>query len=438
MPHNILLIRCRESVDPDIFRMVESQLRELAGETVRCETLNLISLNYRRESYLKKIFDRDRVRFAKEILRAKKPDVLVSGNDVAISATFIKVCNLLKVPSVVIQHGVPDERRPVIFDFLRWRRHILWRIVSLMANLHSISRLTLYMGWRTRVLDWGSGGATKYVVMGDYSKRFLISEGVQRHKIVVTGYPLFDLVHEQIAALDRQAILEKLGLKGDRKVILYTSQCRVEDGVWHPRLRKILARTIIDSARRLGAQLVIKVHPREEAGDYERLSKSYEGVRVVEHFNLHELLLASDVVVNVNSSAGLWALAYGKPLISAICFPATDYNVCKGASFEVNKLEDMPRALELVLENQDFKSTPSEETEQFLRDRVYKLDGCASRRIARLIISLAQKSTNRDGLRMKEWILTSDSQQSNPAANLTIGSDMTEETGSTHEEAAGR
>lgn len=211
----VLFIRCRESVEPDIFRLVEEQLKELAGKNVECETLDVISLNYLQGSYLKNIFDKEIVRYVEKVVRKKKPDIIVSGNDVAISAAFIKICNLLGISSLVIQHGILTKRENRdIMDFLRWSNYLPWRIVSSIANMPTISKLTLSMGWRTRVLDWGTGKATKYAVMSNNQKRLLISQGVQPRKIVVTGYPPFDLVPKRISSFDRRATCKELRDRG--------------------------------------------------------------------------------------------------------------------------------------------------------------------------------------------------------------------------------
>ena len=390
--YKVLFVRCSKSFDPNIFLLVEQELKK--KHNVTCELIDLTPF-FKELSYFEKILDRETTCFAKKIIRERKPDIIVSGNDVAIGATLIKVCNLLGVPSLVIQHGILTERKTRdIMDFLRWRKYLLWRIVSSIVNLPAFSRLTLSMGWRTRVLDWGMGGATKYAVMGNYQKRRFILQGVPPHKIVVTGYSLFDLVPKRIAIFDRRTTFKKLGINEDQHLVLFTTQCFVEDGVWSPKQRRLLAKTVIDSAKNMGLQLIIKVHPREDTRDYKRLSKSSKEVTVLKDFDLHELLLASDVVVTVSSTTGIWALVYGKPLVTITCFRTTRCNFYKGVSFEVDGLEDMPKMLERVLKKQDVRRSLSEKRELFVRDHAYKMDAHASRRIARVILSLVERDAN--------------------------------------------
>jgi hypothetical protein len=371
--------------------MIEKQLRDLAGERVECEILDLIPLNYKRTSYLE-LFDRERVHYAQEIVRKKKPNVLVSGNDVAISATIIKACNLLRVPSLVIQHGILTEKKTRdVLDSLRWRNYLPWRVVSSMSKLSMISKFTLSMGWRTRTLEWGLGGATKYAVMGEFYKRLLVSHGVPPHKVVITGYPLFDLVPNRISIYDEQATFEKIGLEKDKGLVLFTAQAFVEDGVWPASYRRFLVRSIIDSVERLGLQLIIKVHPRENIEEYEKLSGCTKStVMVLKHYDLHELLLASDVVITVSSTTGLWSLVYNKPLIVVTCFPVPYYNIFEEVGLRVDRMEDLTKVLEQVFEDQNIKSVLSKKREIFLREHAYKLDGQASRRIAKLILKMVE------------------------------------------------
>lgn len=148
-----------------------------------------------------------------------------------------------------------------------------------------------------------------------------------------------------------------------------------------------MTKTVIDSTKNLSLQLIIKVHPREDAKDYERLSKYYKEVVVTRDFNLHELLLISDVVITVSSTTGLWALVYGKPLAIVTCFPTDSYNVYEGVSYEINRLENLYETLISILK-QDVKSSFPEKIKLFLQD--YRLDGCASKRIAKEILDLVK------------------------------------------------
>lgn len=388
----MLFIRCRESVALDIFNLVEAQLKDLSGDSVKCEIIDLIPLNYTLTSYHKHIFDKEGVCYAEKVLRTMRPDVVVSGNDVAISATFIKVCNLFGIPSVVIQHGILAERKNrSILSFLQIKNYLPWRIISSIANIPVISKCTLYIGWRTRVLDWGLGGATKYSVMGDYQKRRLISQGVSPNRIVVTGYPLFDMVPTRMATFDRKTTFNKLGINEDNYLVLFLSQCFVEDGVWNPKQRTSLTQAVIESTKKIGLQLIIKVHPRESIKDYENLSESSEKVIVLKNFDLHELLLACDVAVTVSSTTAFWALAYEKPLITVTCFPSMHENIFETVSFNVKSLADLPKTLEMVVEKNYDRQSFLEKKKMFVQNYSYKLDARASKRIAKVILSLVKK-----------------------------------------------
>ena len=390
--YKILFIRCKESVEPDIFKLITEQINKIAAGEVRCETLNLIKLNYVQGSYFNNILDLKRMRYIKDVINQKKPDIIVSGNDIAISAGFIKVCNLKGIPSLVVQHGILADittSNPT-YNFL-YKNILLWKLVSIVSNMPAIAKATIFIGWRTRVLEWGMGGATKFVVMGSQSMNWLISNGMSRDRIIITGFPLFDLIPLRKACFNKQKTLEKLGLDKNKPIIVYATQAFVEDGFLNANQRKELAKAVIDSSVSAGIQMIIKVHPREDATDYENLSRLYKDVKVIKYFDLHELILLSDIVITLSSTAGLWALAYEKTLVTISCFPNLYTHFYNGATFEAQRLDDLPKILETILKEPNCGQDFAGKREMWLHNHAYKLDGHSSFRIAQAILAMLKQ-----------------------------------------------
>ena len=114
-------------------------------------------------------------------------------------------------------------------------------------------------------------------------------------------------------------------------------------------------------------------------------------VNLIRNSDLHELLEVSDAVVTVNSTAGLWALAHEKPLLVAKCFAPNMKNILEDMAININRMDELPAILSLFKNGNKPKEVISEKTKKILYEHIYRLDGKASERIARLIISLSRE-----------------------------------------------
>jgi UDP-N-acetylglucosamine 2-epimerase len=279
-------------------------------------------------------------------------------------------------------------------DFLRilqWRDYLLWRLLSSISNNPFVARLSVFSGWRIRVLDWGLGGADKIAVMGDFYKRLFVCRGIPSSKILVTGYPLLDEVPDKTSAFDKVSIYEKLNLKSNKKLAVLITQPFVEDGYWSSAAREKLIKSIIEVSECLDiVQFVIKLHPRESVYEYEKIvgNRMY----LFKEIDLHELLLASDVVLTVSSTVGLWALAYKKPLIILDYLSSGSDILYKDVAIVVNDSKDLPTVITNAISDSNNKTSLFSKNEQFLRDHIWRLDGKASSRIAELIYLMVSQA----------------------------------------------
>jgi hypothetical protein len=344
----------------------------------------------------KKLFDKERTRSAANLIRKHKPDILVVANDQGINATFIKICRLLQIPTLALQDGVLIEtKKGNFFRTLQWRDYLLWRLLSSISDSPVIARLLVFSGWRIRVLDWGLGGADKIAAMGDFYKRLFISRGVPSSRIIVTGYPLLDDVSEETSSFNKSVIYERLRLRSTQKLAVLVTQPFVEDGIWSSTVRERLVKTVTEAFKHLeNVQLLIKLHPREDMCTYEKIVGNQ--MPIFKDVNLHELLLASDVVLTVSSTVGLWALAYKKPLIILNFLSSGHSTLYREVAVMVNDPKELPTIVRTAISNSN-----ESKVKLFLLDHVSKLDGKASRRIAEQIIIMVSQ-TRGENLRANE------------------------------------
>jgi glycosyltransferase involved in cell wall biosynthesis len=371
-----------------LFLKVERELRNIANHALK---LDFTILNVKpwdvELAFLEKIFDRQRTKIVEELINKHKPDILIVANDMGINATFIKVCKLLRIPTIAIQDGVLSEKKERnVLGIFQSHSYLPWRILSLLSNNPFVARLLVFSGWRIRALNWGIGGADKIAAMGDFYKRVLVSRGISSSRIIVTGYPLLDDVSEKLSGFDRNLVFKKLGMKSTQKLAVLVTQPFVEDGVWDLMTRETLVKTVIETSKRLqNVHFVIKLHPREDLCPYEKIVGNQ--MPLLKNIDLHELLLASDAVLTVSSTVGLWALAYKKPLIILNFLSSENNDLYSDVAFMVND----PREFSTIMKNAI--NNPSERNaEAFILDHISKLDGQASRRVAEQIFAMIRQT----------------------------------------------
>jgi len=325
-----------------------------------------------------------------------KPDIIVVANDQGINATFIAIGRLRKIPTLAIQDGILSHTkvRGAIRRVMMWKKYLLWRVFSLLFHNPIILKFSVFFGWPARSMGWGSSGVDRIVVMGNHYKQVFISNGIRPSKIFVTGYPLLDDVLRHSSKFNAEELFEKMGLQRCKPLILLITQPFVEDGLWSRALRDLFVESVVNSVKHVNGQLVIKLHPRENLEVYKMmLANKHRGISIVvtKDFNLHELLLASDIVVTVSSTVGLWALAYRKPLLVMTCLLCTAENVLEDMAITVDNMHELPRTLERILQDEKLKANLLDKAWKTLNDHVYRLDGKASERIARLIFTIAKR-----------------------------------------------
>jgi hypothetical protein len=346
-------------------------------------------------SYFSSIFDKRTIDFAKEVIKKFGPHVIVVTRDTGPAPTFIKLGRMMKIPTLAIQSVLLTESPylgesvyKTILHFLKWKNYLLWRFLSRLSRISFAEKLTVFIGWRTRALDWGLGGADLYAVMGNYSKQLLVSRGISPQKIKVTGNPLFDEVHFR-SDFEKEKLRRRLRL-GKGNIILLATQPFVEDRSCSLSTQIMFVESVIDAAKQLRLQLVIKLHPREDVRKYDSVihQTKYDKVVFVENYDLHELIDISDVVITATSTTGLWALAHGKPLVSINFIQLPCFNIYKDIAINLNNLEKLPEVLKKVIGSGKAGSELMPINAEKVRNYIYMIDGLASRRVAQLIIDL--------------------------------------------------
>jgi capsular polysaccharide export protein len=120
--------------------------------------------------------------------------------------------------------------------------------------------------------------------------------------------------------LNTERVYSQLGIPDNKKIILFPAQVETDTNTilfspnYHGNADVIreLARIISNYPEH---HLVVKVHPRDEVKAGEFRKELGDCGTVVSRMNIHSLLEVSDIVIVINTTVGLEALTYNKPVI---------------------------------------------------------------------------------------------------------------------------
>lgn len=224
--------------------------------------------------------------------------------------------------------------------------------------------------------------ADKFAVMGDFSSNQLIECGVLRDKIEITGQPRFDGLHKLKKNHNKKTMIEKLGLAGDKKIVVLATQ-----PVNECENRALLCCVYNTIKEFPDIQLIVKPHPVELTDLHENLAKITSiNNCIICHDNIHELLNVCDALITIHSTVALEAMLFGKPVITINLTGQKDRIAYaqEGAAIGIYSEDMLALALKNALYNDEVRNNLVHSQEKFSYEYAYKCDGNASKRIVEL------------------------------------------------------
>src|SRR5262249_23504947 len=157
--------------------------------------------------------------------------------------------------------------------------------------------------------------------------------GYRAEQVCVSGVPQFDIYHDRSRLDTRQEFFKRVGAEPKRKLITLTTIPPVLYR-YHDRVIEELVGSIASGSLATQAQLLVRVHPRDELSTYQRFERT-QGVIVEKPFrsgrlaegsavdptsddrrHLANTLVHSDVVVNVASTIAIEAAMCDTPVVN--------------------------------------------------------------------------------------------------------------------------
>ena len=304
---------------------------------------------------------RRNIKILKRFIALKNPKLFVMRDDLKeIERTIIHVSGGI-IPTLVVQHGILGD--PNTGDVL-------------CAGMTAV---------------WGNASIEWYKQFGYGSERF-----------VVTGNPVYDDLYRRISSggtrLIKDKVCRELNLDPHKKIVTFLTSANYlcYSSFYRYDRNQAILRDILAAMKSFPeAQLLVKFHPYDEKltaySDIVNKRDRDAKVAFTRDYNIFDILQASDLVINIDSSCGLEALILDKPVIALgltevkTLLPYAARDVAIG----VNKSEDIYSAIKDSLYNEGVKDGLRAKRKNFVFEYAYRIDGQATRRVEELIDRLA-------------------------------------------------
>ncbi|MEM2175080.1 MAG: CDP-glycerol glycerophosphotransferase family protein, partial [Candidatus Micrarchaeia archaeon] len=243
---------------------------------------------------------------------------------------------------------------------------------------------------------------SKIVAWGDYGKELFIKSGINPKNIIVAGNPLFDDFIK--IRFNKRKARKKIGVSQKVKLLLYASCNPLDINYWNKSEAEMHIRSINKITSKIkNCLLIIRPHPTEEESRYLEYLKGEDltNTKVSKKEDFYTVLSACDILITEASLAGLEAAIFGKPVIIVNFigkqYPTQRYPfilIKEQVALEARTEEDFFEKVKVLLKtNTALSKKIKHNRRKFIKRYVYRLDGRASERIAKIIEKTAKKTT---------------------------------------------
>jgi len=225
---------------------------------------------------------------------------------------------------------------------------------------------------------------------------FARMEGYDESAVVMIGQPSLDgacRLNLQAKAEDVAGLKRKYGLENEGRTALFLTQHLGKAryyGTWDEEKQRKLTSQVVDGCSRRGFTVVLKIHPKENEEEYSYLGDRAD-VKIVKEGDISKLVLLSDVVIGLFSTALFHAVVFKKPLIIAnwvedatVKFDFSQYGVARKAQ----RPDEFDDFMQRVEDERFFDPDYPRKREAFIEDFLYRADGQAGTRFAELVTSM--------------------------------------------------
>jgi hypothetical protein len=262
--------------------------------------------------------------------------------------------------------------------------------LGVLGAVHKLGRRVVYSSHgytRGFTRRWELMKNVHFAAGGEEHRRDLMTQGVDKERVVVTGYSFLD----DIVKYKRPTSSKTKTLTLLTTTVIENKYIGKEE--YFKLIRETLAQ--IKNVPEVG-RVVIKLHPREKyKSEYEASAKSLgmknvEVIQTVGKTSLYSILSESDILMGFGSTAVLEGLMMGKDAIHLEMLEPRAGFEYKEAMLCVKNTDEITDAVKKVLTDKRTQKRLKEQRDGYLRRAFYGIDGKAHERIAKLIKSVVK------------------------------------------------
>jgi hypothetical protein len=267
-------------------------------------------------------------------------------------------------------------------------------------RLQSLFRVAPYVAWDLR--------HATIAVQGPATQRRLVSEGIPREHVVVTGNPALDDLHRlRDSANEARARLgAQLGLAGGDTTITHM-RSHEDRLVGLDRTSREQSQAQIVHALRSAApdaQIIVKIHPKEDERDKTFVRSIDPNLLVVgDEVSTNDILAASDVVVGTLSTTLLYSALLDRPTVAAWLWPGLDYWRASTDWSGVDRVfseEALTEAVRRHLHDAEYQAQWQARRRDFVTDE-FAFDGGSTARLVDLLGGLVNEPSTTSAARQR-------------------------------------
>jgi len=183
---------------------------------------------------------------------------------------------------------------------------------------------------------------------GKFTNDYLIENGVEKEKLIITGGPAFD--HLSSISPDKERIAQQLGLNPEKEWILFATQATGAGGrPTAEEIEKSIKKVCKVASKYENYELIFQVHPMQRIDDIQQYVTGR--AHVCKYSSTSELIAVSKLFVTMFSTTALDALYMGKNiLLINLAADMEFFPLARmGAALEARSEEDIEKHLLTIL-----------------------------------------------------------------------------------------
>ena len=248
-----------------------------------------------------------------------KPELVFCYKDPGGENALRPVVYALKLDGRLDVKAEPSDTTDFVLTASSFGKSAPEKTLTKWANHRGIPSLGVLDFWSNYRERWPDEitTPTRIAVMDELALHEMVQAGFDADRISITGQPAFDCLKSRRLSFTthrRYWVKTYYGFKRNRKTLVFASQPHSKQKYNYGYNEHSVIREVIRACEALDYDLIIRPHPRENLGDL--MPYTSHNVTVKRSGMVHELLMAADLVIGMNTELLVEACYLGCQVLS--------------------------------------------------------------------------------------------------------------------------